>query len=155
MSSQGPLIDNQPDGRDRLISGDLSVESIKQQLERILASKGFVHSERPSRFLRFVVDQTVQGLGHQLKEYLLGIEVLGRRESFDPKTDPIVRVEAGRLRTRLREYYESEGRNDPVLIDFPKGGYVPTFQGRKVSVDQELRIERQVSLLDAWRLARR
>jgi eukaryotic-like serine/threonine-protein kinase len=128
----GSSIDNPRGGKDRLISADLSVESIQKQLERILASRGFVHSERPSRLLRFVVDQTLHGLGHQLKEYVLGVEVLGRGTSFDPKIDPIVRVEAGRLRTRLKDYYESEGRDDPVFIDFPKGAYVPTFQERKI-----------------------
>jgi Tol biopolymer transport system component len=146
-------MDNQPEDRDRLIPTELSVESVQKQLERILASKGFVHSERPSRFLRFVVGQTLQGHGDGLKEYLLGVEVLGRKESFDPKTDPIVRVEAGRLRARLKKYYEGEGSDDPVLIDFPKGGYVPTFQEREVQLAP--RIEHEVEFPRGMEVSRR
>jgi serine/threonine-protein kinase len=108
-----------------------SVESVKSQLARILASRGFAHAERLSRFLRFVVDQTVEGRGDELKEYLLGLEVFGRGESFDPRIDTVVRVEAHRLRAKLKEYYENEGRDDALLIDLPKGSYVPAFHKRE------------------------
>jgi hypothetical protein len=100
-------------------------------LERILASSTFAQSERLSRFLRFAVEETLQGRGDQLKEYFFGVEVFDREEAYDPRTDPIVRVEAGRLRAKLGRYYETEGREDPVLIDLPKGSYVPGFQWRQ------------------------
>ena len=89
-------------------------DDIRRQLERILASDGFARAERMSRFLRFVVEQTLRGRGDQLKEYLIGVEVFDRRESFDPRIDPVVRGEARRLRLKLKEYYDSEGQNDPV-----------------------------------------
>src|SRR4030095_5174256 len=79
------------------------------------------------RFLRFTVEQTIQGQANSVKESVLGMEVFDRPSSFDPRTDTIVRVEARRLRSKLKEYYEGEGRGDSVLIDFPKGSYVPAF----------------------------
>src|SRR5262245_35714150 len=79
------------------------------------------------RFLRFTVEQTIQGQTDSLKESVLGMEVFDKTTSFDPRTDTIVRVEARRLRSKLKEYYETHGRQDPLLIEFPKGSYVPTF----------------------------
>src|SRR5258708_28059272 len=65
-----------------------------------------------------------------MKECLLGAQLLGRGDSFDPRLDPIVRVQAGKLRSRLQRYYDGEGRSDTLVIDFPKGGYVPVFRPR-------------------------
>ena len=108
-------------------STDVSTEAIRTQLELILASPGFVHSDRMVRFLRFTVEQTLKGHASELKETVLGMEVFDRTSSFDPRTDTIVRVEARRLRSKLKEYYEGHGQKDPLLIEFPKGSYVPTF----------------------------
>ncbi|MCC6860293.1 MAG: hypothetical protein IT158_17120 [Bryobacterales bacterium] len=80
-----------------------------------------------SRFLRFVVEQALAGRGSELKEYLVGVEVFDRGEGYDPRVDPIVRVEARRLRSKLSAYYESEGAADPVRIDLPTGRYCPRF----------------------------
>src|SRR4051794_41158630 len=91
---------------------------VRAQLERILASKAFSRSPRISRFLSFVVDQTLAGQEDKLKEYLLGVEVFNRLDSFDPRIDSIVRVEARRLRYKLERYYETEGQTDSVLIQF-------------------------------------
>ena len=109
----------------------LSKRDITAQLERILASTIFIHSERLSRFLRFTVQQATEGKTEQLKEYALATSVFDKRDSFDPRFDPIVRVEAGRLRTRLRQYYETEGREDGLVIDLPKGSYVPRFKAER------------------------
>ncbi len=106
----------------------VSVEAVRRQLEKILSSEEFAHSERLSRFLRFTVEQAILGHADQLKEYRLGLEVFDREPSYDPRTDPIVRVEAGRFRSKLQQYYQSRGRRDAVLIDFPKGSYVPVFR---------------------------
>jgi len=103
-------------------------EKTLQQLNRILASKTFQPVERLKRFLSFVVTETLAGRGDQLKEFLVGIEVFAKEASFDPRNDPIVRVQARRLRARLARYYHDEGQQDEVLIDLPKGGYAPTFQ---------------------------
>ena len=72
----------------------------------------------------------MEGRAGELKEYALGVAVFGRMQSFDPRIDPIVRVDAGRLRARLKEYYRLEGRYDPLYIDCAKGSYVPVFRRR-------------------------
>jgi adenylate cyclase len=108
------------------------VESERQaaadQLDRILSSAGFARNERLSGFLRFVVERHLHGHDEELKESLIGIEVFGRSPGFDSKRDPIVRTEAGRLRSRLLEYYGGTGRTDPLVIELPKGGYIPVFR---------------------------
>jgi hypothetical protein len=115
----------------------LAVESydmaaaVRAQLDKILSSRSFSGADRATGFLRFVVDKTLAGEADQLKEYVLAVEALGRKPSFDPRIDPIVRVEAGRLRGRLEEYYQTEGSGDDLLITLPKGGYVPTFERRE------------------------
>jgi len=106
-------------------------EAVEAQLEKILASKGFAHAERLSRFLKFVTQEALAGRGDQLKEQVLGAEVFDRGQSFDPRIDTVVRVEAHRLRSRLRKYYETEGRADPVLIELAKGSYAPVFSPRR------------------------
>lgn len=116
---------------------DVSRDEIQAQLGRMLASKAFAHAERPSRFLRFIAEQTINGQGAALKEYLIGVEVFGRETTYDPRTDPIVRVEASRLRTRLSEYYEGEGHGDPVQIDLERGSYVPVFRRRQAGHETE------------------
>ncbi|GAB4220295.1 MAG: hypothetical protein Kow001_01560 [Acidobacteriota bacterium] len=100
---------------------------VRAQLERVLASPVFSHAERPSRFLRYVVEKTLAGEVSGLKEYAIGVDVYGRPPGFDPRSDSIVRVEAGRLRAKLREYYDLYGEADPVRIVLPKGTYVPAF----------------------------
>src|SRR6516162_1706376 len=104
---------------------------VRGQLDRILASATFVDAERGSRFLRFVVQAALEGRSGEVKETVIGVEVLGRSPSFDPKMDPIVRVEAGRLRARLSTYSQNEGKTDPILISLPKGGYLPQFSENK------------------------
>jgi serine/threonine-protein kinase len=100
---------------------------IYAQLDHILASASFASSGRLSRLLRFAVESVTEGKLAELKEYALGIAVFDKKNTFDPRFDPIVRVEAGRLRNRLKQYYETEGRDDAVIIDLPKGSYVPRF----------------------------
>jgi hypothetical protein len=106
-------------------------QRVREQLDRVLASATFADAERGSRFLRFVVQAALEGRSGEVKESVIGVEVLGRSPSFDPKTDPIVRVEAGRLRARLSTYYQNEGKTDPILISLPKGGYLPQFSENK------------------------
>ena len=96
---------------------------IRAQLERILASRCFEQAARSSSFLRFVVEQTLAGHGERLKGYTIAVEVFGRPADFDAQSDPLVRVEAGRLRRRLIEYYADEGRHDPVRLELPRGSY--------------------------------
>jgi TolB-like protein len=104
---------------------------IQAELERVLASKGFAGAERQRRMLRNIVEQTLAGRTDELKEYAVGIEVFDRDEKYDPRLDSIVRVEAGRLRSRLDEYYNGEGAAAPVRITLPRGGYVARFEERQ------------------------
>jgi adenylate cyclase len=102
-------------------------EDIRLQLERILASEAFRGSDKQRKFLSFVVDETLESRGTKIKGYTIAVTVYGRKSNFDPQVDPIVRVEAGRLRRALEHYYLTSGRNDPVRIEIPKGGYKPNF----------------------------
>jgi len=102
------------------------------QLARILDSEKFAGSGKMGRFLRFVVEEAVAGRGDQVKEYTVGIEVYDKPSTYDPRVDSTVRVEAGKLRTRLAAYYDEEGKSDPIVISIPKGGYVPAFETRTV-----------------------
>jgi len=115
-------------------------ESVRTQLNRILASASFSHSDRLRRFLHFAVEQKLRGEGARLKEYQIGLEVFDRRDTYDPRIDPIVRVEASRLRSKLRDFYSSEGLRDPIVIEFPKGSYAPVFRARRVSARAGARI---------------
>jgi serine/threonine-protein kinase len=103
---------------------------ILAHLARVLASSAFGGAERSIAMLRVLVERTVDGDGDRLKEYTVGVEALGRGTSFDPRTDPIVRAEASRLRSRLERYYADEGRDDELIIELPKGTYVPRFATR-------------------------
>ena len=102
-------------------------EAIRDQLEHILRSDEFRASEKQRKFLRFVVEETLKERTSQLKGYTIAVAVYGRTENFDPSVDPIVRVEAGRLRRALDHYFLTAGKDDPVQIKIPLGGYVPTF----------------------------
>ena len=102
-----------------------SAEVIHEELERLLNSVTFAAARAQKRFLQFTVTELLQGRGHLLKEFALGVEVFGRGESFDPRTHNIVRVEASKLRAKLARYYATEGRDNPLRIELPKGSYVP------------------------------
>jgi serine/threonine-protein kinase len=110
--------------------GKISDKAVRQQLTRILTSKTFSQVDRLKRFVDFIVSETAAGRGGDLKEYVIGVQVFGKEASFDPRTDPIVRVQARRLRTRLARYYLDEGNSDDIVVDLPKGGYAPVFRLR-------------------------
>ena len=100
-------------------------EAIRLQLKRILASKVFFSAQRSQAFLGYAVEKSIAGLVP--KEYEIAVEVFGRSADYDPVVDSTVRVEASRLRNRMREYYDTEGKHDPILIEVPKGGYLAVF----------------------------
>src|ERR1041384_1019367 len=114
-------------------------EDIRAQLQKIVLSPVFASSESLVRILRTIVIETIEGRGDQLKEYVLGAGVLGKGPSFDPRVDPIVRMQVGRLRSKLDRYYQTDGRQDPIIIEIPKGRYVPVFHPR--AAPAELRID--------------
>src|SRR5499427_10114184 len=105
-----------------------NTEAVRLQLERVLGSPGFARNERMSRFLRFVVEGHLDGRDVELKESVIAVEVFGRRPDFDSRLDPVVRTEAVRLRARLSDYYQNSGKADSVVIELPKGGYIPRFR---------------------------
>ena len=103
-------------------------DEVREQLQRILHSDVFRRSAQMERFLSLVVERSLAGRPDELKEYILGRDVFHRGDDYDPRADSIVRVEAQRLRRKLREYYETQGIADPVLIALPAGTYVPIFR---------------------------
>jgi hypothetical protein len=111
-------------------SGVPSEAEVQAALDRILASESFRTSPQLAAFLRYVVDATLAGRTAGIKGYTIGVEALGRDPSFDPQADPIVRVEATRLRRAMERYYAGAGADDPVIIDLPRGSYVPAFVRR-------------------------
>ena len=105
-----------------------SGQAVREELERVLSSACFARSEGLSRLLRFLVERQLEGRGIELKESLIGVEVYGRSPDYDPKLDSTVRSEVARLRARLSKYYSTEGVRDPLVIELPKGGYIPGFR---------------------------
>jgi TolB-like protein/Flp pilus assembly protein TadD len=130
---------------------EIPAEVVKKHLERVLASRGFARNERLSRFLRFIGDEELSGRGGELKESLIGIEVFGRKPGFDPKQDSTVRSEAARLRARLAEYYDGEGKSDTLIIELPKGGYVPRFRSSDPQGPE--RDSRRAKPFQVWQVA--
>ena len=100
---------------------------IREQLARMLSSDLFARSDRLSAFLQFIVERTLNGEGDSLKEQVLAVELYGKNSEFNTAADPIVRVDARRLRDKLREYYASTP-SQPVVISVPKGSYTPAFE---------------------------
>src|SRR5579863_5111717 len=118
-------------------SDSVAVEVSQAQIQRILTSATFRNSITLQQLLQFLAAKAFEPGGDTLKEYTIGVEAFGRSADFDPKIDTIVRVQIHRLRQKLSEYYESEGRRDPILVEIPKGHYVPTFE---VAVSTETRL---------------
>lgn len=108
---------------------------VRAALARVLAADEFASSPRLADFLRFIVDATLAGRAESIKGYTIAVEALGRPTSFDPQSDPIVRVEATRLRRALERYYASAGPEEAIEISVPKGGYVPAFRRRGVEIE--------------------
>lgn len=116
-----------------------TAEAVHHQLHRVVKSRIFARSKELCRFLQFAVEQKLRNRSVRLKEYLIGVTVFDRGETFNPGTDPIVRVQARRLRSKLSLYYDTEGRADSVLIELPCGGYVPVFRFRTATAPQAAR----------------
>jgi hypothetical protein len=106
--------------------------AVRSELDRIVRSRDFRASKRNRKFLRRVVEAELTGCGHEINGYLIGSEVFGRGKSFDHVKDPIVRIEATKLRRDLERYYLTSGRGDRIVISIPKGGYRPSFETRDV-----------------------
>src|SRR5580765_3104992 len=101
--------------------------SVNDEVARITKSPPLVSSPSLCRFLRFIVEETLAGRASGIKEQVLGLEVFDRGPDFNPRLDPIVRVQARNLRSRMAKYYEGPGQADPIRIELPKGTYIPVF----------------------------
>jgi serine/threonine-protein kinase len=130
------LLESLPDG--------LTEERVREQLTRILTSETFQRAERLSRFLRYTVEQSLAGQDTTLKEYSIGLHVFDKPETFDTRVDPIVRVEAGRLRAKIRDYYDNEGSKDLIWLGLQKRGYRPVFQWRSFESPQQVSAQAEV-----------
>jgi hypothetical protein len=108
-----------------------TAEEIRSVVDHIVAGPGFRRSPQLVAFLRFLVESVLGGRAEQIKSYTIGVEAFKRGERFDPQADPIVRVEAARLRKALANNFAGDGANLPVTIEIPLGSYVPVFRRRK------------------------
>ncbi|UCD77953.1 MAG: hypothetical protein JSW26_21465 [Desulfobacterales bacterium] len=121
-----PKVKKEPTPRNNSESA-LDNKKIQRQLQRILDSPEFKATKSQREFFQFVVSEALAGRSHEIKGYTVATRVFGRKADFDPNLDPIVSIQANKLRRALERYYLVTGQNDPVRIDIPKGTYVPTF----------------------------
>ena len=128
--------------------------AIQQQLTHMLQSKVFAQSDKLSRFLRFIVEHVISGNQSCLKEYVIGSEVYDRQPPYHPSQDSIVRTEARRLRSKLKEYYEVEGREDPIYVYLLPGSYVPVFHAREDLIGDQRQPEPEELFLEASSVVR-
>ncbi len=135
----------------------IQATDVRAQLQRIVTASDFEASDRNRRFLSFVVDKSLSGDAAHIKAYTIATSVFGRGQDFDPQIDSIVRIEAGRLRRALENYYLRSGADDPIEISIPKGSYCPKFVPRAADdrKDSPLRVDPPVSRGTAARSGRR
>lgn len=127
-------------------------DEIREQLDRIRSSPAFDAPDRAQKFLCYVVEEALQGRAERIKAYSIAIEVFGRDASFDAQNDPVVRIEAGRVRRALEHYYLLTGQQDPIVITIPKGGYVPIFSrvGQSAPPPEQRPVQPARSPLSGW-----
>src|ERR1044071_1808933 len=109
---------------------ELDLQPYRLQIQRIISSKAFKTSEVHRNLFNYLADKSLAGEAHNLKEYTVGLDVFGKPASYDPRQESVVRMHVGRLRQKLAEYYRTDGADDPVIVDLPKGGFALTFEAR-------------------------
>ena len=114
---------------------DEELQLIKRHLKKVLASNYFKSAKQLQRFLNFIVEKTISGEGKLLKQYTIGVEALSFPDDFDPESNPAVRIMAGRVRKRLKEYYQEDGLSDELIISMPNGSYTPVFKKKIPNVN--------------------
>src|SRR5436305_424970 len=107
------------------------------QVDRVLNSAALRNAEVLRRLLKYLAEKSLAGQADQLKEYSVGIDALGKPESYDPRQDSVVRIQIGRLRHKLSDYYLTEGKDDPIVLELPKGHFKLTWQARAVAAAPE------------------
>src|SRR5271169_2066272 len=137
----------------------LEAETARAQVERIFQSKTFRSSDVLRHLLSYLVDASLAGTADELKEYTVAVDALGKPSSYDPRQESAVRMQVGRLRQKLAEYYRTEGIDDPVILDLPKGGFTVVFEPRKtpfepiVPAEPAIRRPREIGIAIALLLA--
>src|ERR1051325_10354054 len=116
-------------------------DDVRQVLERIFRSKHFVNAHKKRKFLRLICDFYLEGRAQELNEHILGYDVFGRDQSYNPSDDPIVRVFAYEIRKKLEMYYLQEGVNDPIRLEIPAGSYQPVFSRQPLIAEKGLEEE--------------
>ena len=116
---------------------ELDLQSHRLQVQRIVSSKAFKTSEVHRNLLNYLADKSIAGEAHNLKEYTVGLDVFGKPASYDPRQESVVRMHVGRLRQKLAEYYRTEGADDPIIVDLPKGGFALTFVARPAAPEPD------------------
>src|SRR3982751_2251576 len=111
---------------------DPQLDPSKIQIQRIVSSKAFKTSEVHRNLLNYLADESLSGEAQNLKENTVGLDVFGKPASYDPRQESVVRMHVGRLRQKLAEYYRTDGVDDPIVVDLPKGGFALTFEARPV-----------------------
>ncbi len=115
-----------------------SDDIVRKEVAELSACRALQRSPQLQRMLAYLVEEALAGRGDRIKAFNIAVDVFGRKNSFDASTDPIVRVQAGRLRSALEHHYANEGRQSAIRIELPKGGYVPTFTVRALEEDSNL-----------------
>src|SRR5579863_4887760 len=108
------------------------LEATQAQVQRILQSKAFRTSEVHRNLLSYLAERSIAGTADSLKEYTVGLDVFAKPSSYDPRTESTVRMHVARLRQKLSEYYHTEGVDDPIIVDLPKGGFKINFELREL-----------------------
>ena len=116
----------------------IDLEANQTQIQRILQSKVFRTSEIQRNLLNYLAEKSLSGTADSLKEYTVGLEVFAKPSSYDPRQESVVRMHVGRLRQKLAEYYRTDGADDPVIVDLPKGGFKVLFEARKIEPERPL-----------------
>src|SRR6202044_2902963 len=113
----------------------VELEANQLQVQRIIQSKAFRTSEVHRNLLQYLAEKSLSGTADGLKEYTVGLDVFSKPASYDPRQESVVRMHVARLRQKLAEYYRTEGVNDPVIVDIPKGGFEVTFESREIEIE--------------------
>ncbi len=113
----------------------VELEVNQTQVQRIIQSKAFRTSEVHRNLLQYLAEKSLSGTADSLKEYTVGLDVFAKPASYDPRQESVVRMHVARLRQKLAEYYRTEGLNDAVMVDVPKGGFRVTFEPREILLD--------------------
>src|ERR1700733_14492401 len=113
----------------------LDLATNQTQVQRIIQSKAFRTSELHRNLLQYLSEKSLSGTADGLKEYTVGLDVFAKPASYDPRQESVVRMHVARLRQKLAEYYRTEGVDDPIIVDIPKGAFEVTFESREIAIE--------------------